>query len=185
MLAAKWIVHLYAGAGKGADPILKELDDGRVLLEVDIARSKAFDMNKFGGVYRGLLWAAATGRIAGVIGAPPCRNSSDTSLVMKQLWLTLVAKAAAIRQGEFPVFAVVEGRKLFETIKGDFGQGWEALGGLVFGTGGDVFGRSSWGHGYQFGLHFSFGVYYFRWYDMELLLQDGDCGCGTAMEKGA
>ena len=127
MLAAKWIVHLYAGAGKGADPILKELDDGRVLLEVDIARSKAFDMNKFGGVYRGLLWAAATGRIAGVIGAPPCRNSSDTSLVMKQLWLTLVAKAAAIRQGEFPVFAVVEGRKLFETIKGDFGQGWEAL----------------------------------------------------------
>ena len=127
MLAAKWIVHLYAGAGKGADPILKELDDGRVLIEVDITRSKAFDMNTFGGVYRGLLWAAATGRVAGVIGAPPCRHSSDTALVMKQLWLTLVAKAAAIRQGEFPVFAVVEGRKLFETIKGGFGQGWEVL----------------------------------------------------------
>ena len=127
MLAAKWIVHLYAGAGKGADPVLKELDDGRVLLEVDITRSKAVDMNRFGGVYRGLLWAAATGRVAGVIGAPPSRNSSDAPLVMKQLWLTLVAKAAAIRQGEFPVFAVVEGRKLFETIKGGFGQGWEAL----------------------------------------------------------
>ena len=127
MMTTKWVVHLYAGPGKGADPILKELDDGRVLLELDITRSKAFDMGKFGGVYRGLLWAAATGRVAGIIGAPPCRGSFDIPLVMKQLWLTLVAKAAAIRQGGFPVFAVLEGRKLFEIIKGDFGHGWEPL----------------------------------------------------------
>ena len=127
MLTSQWVVHLYAGPGRGADPILKELDDGRVLLEVDLTRSKAFDMNKFGGVYRGLLWAAATGRVAGIIGAPPCRSSTDTPLILKQLWLTLVAKAAAIRQGEFPVFAAVEGRKLFEAVKGNFGQGWESL----------------------------------------------------------
>ena len=106
MMADKWVVHLYSGPGRGVDPVLKELDGGRVLLEVDITRSKAFDVGKFGGVYRGLLWAAATGRVAGIIGALPSRSSSDTPLVLKQLWLILrlVAKAAA----EFPVFAAIE-----------------------------------------------------------------------------
>ena len=64
-MSSQWIVHLFAGKGKGADPVLRELEDGVVLLEIDIARSMAFDMFKMNGVYKSLLWGAATGRIAG------------------------------------------------------------------------------------------------------------------------
>ena len=108
-------------------------------------------MGKLGGVYRGLLWAAATGRLAGVIGAPPCRNSSDALLLLKQLRVTFVAKAAIIRRDEFPIFIIIERRKFFETIKDNFDQGWESPScNLVVGFGGDAFGRSGRGHGLQF-----------------------------------
>ena len=88
LMSSQWIVHLFAGKGKGTDPVLRELENGMVLLEIDIARSMAFDMFKMNGVYKGLLWGAATGRIAGIFGAPPCRGDRDVELVLKQTWLT-------------------------------------------------------------------------------------------------
>ena len=127
MLNAPWIVHLYAGQGKGADPVLRELEDKTVFLEIDITKSLAFDLHKLSGVYRGLLWGAATGRICGIFGAPPCRGERDVQLVLKQMRLSMVAKASRSNKGAFPLFAMVEGRKLFETLKGENGRPWDCL----------------------------------------------------------
>ena len=123
LMSLPWVVHLYARNGKGVDPILRELEDGAVLLEIDITRSLSYDLRKMSGVYRGLLRGAATGRIAGLVGSPPCRGE----LVLKQMWLTTVAKAARSNQGAFPLFTMMEGRKLFETIKGKDGRCWDSL----------------------------------------------------------
>ena len=127
LMSLPWVVHLYAGSGKGADPVLRELEDNTVLLEIDITRSLSYDLHRMSGVYRGLLWGAATGRIAGIIGSPPCRGERDVQLVLKQMWLTTVAKAARNNQGEFPLFTMLEGRKLFEIIKGKDGRCWDSL----------------------------------------------------------
>ena len=48
-MAQPWVVHLYAGKGKGLDPTLREIEDGKVLVEIDIEKSKAFDMKKVQG----------------------------------------------------------------------------------------------------------------------------------------
>ena len=127
LMTSSWAVHLYAGGGKGEDPILRQLEDSTVLLEIDTTRSSSYDLHKMIGVYRGLLCEAATGRIAGVIGAPPFRGERDAQLIAKQMWLSMVAKAARSNQGAFPMFAVVEGRKLFETLLGKNGCCWEPL----------------------------------------------------------
>ena len=127
MLSSEWIVHLYSGQGKGADPIIKELEGDSVLVEIDITKSLAFDLNKMSGVYRGLLWGAAMGKIAGIFGAPPCRGERDVPLILKQMWLSMVAKAARGNARAFPLFCMLEGRKLFETLKSSVGQGWQDL----------------------------------------------------------
>ena len=127
MLAAPWVVHLYAGQGKGVDPVLRKLEDKTVLLEIDITKSLSFDLHKMSGVYRGLLWGAATGRICGIFGAPPCRGERDVQLLLKQMWLTMVAKASRSNSGAFPLFAMIEGRKLFEVLKGENGRSWDCL----------------------------------------------------------
>ena len=57
---------MFSGPGRSLDPIFRELDDGRVLVKVDINRSKVEDVNMEAGIYRALLWAAATGRIDGI-----------------------------------------------------------------------------------------------------------------------
>ena len=127
MMSSQWVVHLFAGKGKGVDPVLRELEDGVVMLEIDITRSMAFDMFKMNGVYRGLLWGAATGKISGIFGAPPCRGDRDVQLVLKQMWLSMVAKAARSNSGSFPVFALMEGRRLFEIVKGAPDHRWNTL----------------------------------------------------------
>ena len=127
MLASEWAAHLYSGQGKGADPILKELEANVVLVEIDITKSLSFDLTKMSGVYRGLLWGAAMGKIAGIFGAPPCRGERDAQLILKQKWLSMVAKAARSNKRAFPLFCMFEGRKLFEVLKGDVGQCWEDL----------------------------------------------------------
>ena len=127
MLASEWVVHLYSGQGKGADPILKELETNVVLVEIDTTKSLSFDLNKMSGVYRGLLWGAAMGKIAGILGAPPCRGERDAQLILKQMWLSMVAKAARSNARAFPLFCMLEGRKFFEVLKGDVGHCWKDL----------------------------------------------------------
>ena len=92
--------------------MFRELDDGRVLVQVDINRSKAEDVGMVAGVYRALLWAAATGRVDGIIGSPPTR----VDLVQKMMWLMVVAKAARMYYGGHPLFAMIEGKKLMDLV---------------------------------------------------------------------
>ena len=116
LMTMPWVIRLFAGKGDGVDPIFKELEDSRVLVEVDVARSSAFDMFKVSGVYRALLWAAATGRVDGVLGAPPCRKEGDSVLLLKQMWLFTVAKAARTMDVGQPVFMMMEGARLLRDV---------------------------------------------------------------------
>ncbi|CAE7797862.1 RE1, partial [Symbiodinium necroappetens] len=134
LMNMSWVIHLFAGEGKNADPVFKELEDSRVLVEVDITKSMAFDLFKVSGAYRALLWAAATGRVDGIIGAP-CRREGDSVLLWKQIWLLTVAKAARAVSAEQPVFMMIEGAKLLKDIHSKDYDRWpsvkEAWGGLL------------------------------------------------------
>ena len=71
-----WIVHLYAGEKDNTPYFKQATKDGQVFLEIDITRSKAWDLNQRASVYRALIWAACSGRISSLIGGPPCRTWS-------------------------------------------------------------------------------------------------------------
>ena len=69
-----WVVHLFAGSNPHK-PLLKLESNGTVVLELDVERSQAQNL------YNDALWsllirAAREGRIAAVIGGPPCRTMS-------------------------------------------------------------------------------------------------------------
>ena len=69
-----WVVQLFAGS-KPHKPLLKLESNGTVVLELDVERSQAQNL------YNDALWslltrAAREGRIAAVIGGPPCRTMS-------------------------------------------------------------------------------------------------------------
>ena len=97
--------------------------------EIDITWSLAFDIFKMNGVYRGFLWGAgaARGKIAGIFGAPLCRGDRDDQLVFKQMGLSMIAKLARSNSRSFPVFAMLEGRWLFEIVKGAPDPRWDIL----------------------------------------------------------
>ncbi|CAE7319561.1 RE1, partial [Symbiodinium sp. KB8] len=123
MMALPWVVHLYSGPGRSVEPVFRELDDGRVLVQIDINRSKAEDMNVVAGAYRALLWAAATGRIDGIIGSPPNRPE----LVQRMMWLTVVAKAARAVHGGHPVFALIEGCRVLGLARRGEVERWSSV----------------------------------------------------------
>ncbi|CAE7212420.1 TY2B-DR3 [Symbiodinium microadriaticum] len=123
MMSLPWVVHLYSGGEKAVAPELRELDDGRVLVQVDISRSRAEDMNAVAGVYSALLWAAATGRIDGLFGSPPNRPE----LVQRMMWLSMVAKAARATRGGHPAFVLIEGKKLLQTVREDKAGRWSSV----------------------------------------------------------
>ena len=68
MSSNSWVVHLYSGEVDNTSYSKESLKGDRVLLEIDIAKSKA--------VYQALLWTACQGKIDSVIGGPPCRSWS-------------------------------------------------------------------------------------------------------------
>ena len=71
-----WVVHLYAGEKDNTPYFKQATKDGQVFLEIDISRSKAWDLNQRASVCRALIWAACSGRISSLIGGPPCRTWS-------------------------------------------------------------------------------------------------------------
>ena len=58
------------------------------------------------------MWAAATGRVKGVMASPPMRAEDDEVLVTRAMWCSLVAKAARRFYEETPAFVMFEGTKL-------------------------------------------------------------------------
>ena len=79
-----WTVHLYAGESDARDPLRAVCKGDKVLLEVDVCRSKAWDMHAKASVYRVLLWAACEGRIDEVLGGPSCRTWSILRSIPKE-----------------------------------------------------------------------------------------------------
>eukprot|EP00439_Symbiodinium_sp_Y106_P017689 s4409_g2.t1 len=73
MRSRSWVVCLSSGwANDKGDPFEAIPLSGKVILEVDIEKSKLWDIHRDGGVYALLLLAAATGRISDVISVPLC-----------------------------------------------------------------------------------------------------------------
>ena len=64
LMANDWVINLFAGPSDGTAE-LRILEDGCVMLEIDIVRSKAFDLRMANGVFRALMWGAAMGRVKG------------------------------------------------------------------------------------------------------------------------
>ena len=72
MASKDWVVRLYRGTAEEGDHFEKTVSrGGKVLLDVDIQDSKMMDINGATPVYQLLLWAAAKGKIADIIGSPP------------------------------------------------------------------------------------------------------------------
>ena len=116
LMANDWVINLFAGPSDGTAE-LRILEDGCVMLEIDIVRSKAFDLRMANGVFRALMWGAAMGRVKGVMASPPVRSEADEVLVGKAMWCSLVAKAARGFYEESPTFVMFEGAKLMDTVR--------------------------------------------------------------------
>ncbi|CAE7231028.1 GIP [Symbiodinium natans] len=69
-----WIVHLFAGP-RPHKTFARLERDGTVVLELDVTQCAAHDLNRL-SLWALLLKAAKDGRIAAVIGGPPCRTMS-------------------------------------------------------------------------------------------------------------
>ena len=52
---------------------------GKIVLDVDLAKSRLWDLHRESGIYQLLLWAAATGRISDIIASPPHRSWPTSS----------------------------------------------------------------------------------------------------------
>ncbi|CAE7296882.1 RE1 [Symbiodinium sp. KB8] len=115
LMTSQWIVNLFAGPNPAAQEF-KVLEDGCVLVEIDIARSRAHDLRKSHGAYRALCWAAATGRISGMLASPPLRSPDDEELVAKAMWCSTIVKAANHFHGTVSPFVMIEGRKLMDYV---------------------------------------------------------------------
>ena len=115
LMTSRWIVNLFAGPNPAAQEF-KVLEDGCVLVEIDIARSRAHDLRKPHGAYRALCWAAATGRISGMLASPPLRSPDDEELVAKTMWCSTIAKAANHFHGTVSPFVMIEGKKLMDYV---------------------------------------------------------------------
>ncbi|OLP75490.1 Copia protein [Symbiodinium microadriaticum] len=118
LMERPWIVNLFSGPGT-ATPEFKCLENGGVLVEVDITKSKAFDLRRPSGTYRTLLWAAATGRVRGVLASPPVRSQMDEELIAKAMWISLVARGATSWHCKHPAFIMFEGEKLLQQMRSE------------------------------------------------------------------
>ena len=76
MNSNSWVVHLYSGEVANTSYFKESLKGDKVLLEIDITKSKAWNLNQKASVYQALLWAACQSKIDSVLGVPPCRKWS-------------------------------------------------------------------------------------------------------------
>ncbi|OLQ05728.1 Copia protein [Symbiodinium microadriaticum] len=75
-----WVVNLFSGDCEVKnDPFQAISLAGKTQLNVDLASSKLWDLHRESGVYRLLMWAAATGRISDIIASPPHRTWPTSS----------------------------------------------------------------------------------------------------------
>ena len=99
----KWLVHLCAGKPTPGDPLAQWCDNQGIMpVQIDLKATggKGWDLTKQRGVWRALLWAAASGRVVGVLSSPPRiprQGREGLYCQDKLLWsLASVAKGAGI-----------------------------------------------------------------------------------------
>ncbi|CAE7250766.1 ATG18, partial [Symbiodinium sp. CCMP2456] len=91
---SRWIVHLYDGKNENTSHELKKFEtEDIVVLEIDVQRSKMYNMKGWNNVLRALLWAGCRGQIEGILGGPP-RNGGD-ELRQKLMYAWMVAERGA------------------------------------------------------------------------------------------
>ncbi|CAE7214330.1 RE1 [Symbiodinium microadriaticum] len=91
---SRWIVHLYDGKNELATQELKKLEaEDITVLEIDVQRSKMYNIKGWNNVLRALLWAGCRGQLEGVLGGPP-RNGDD-ELRQKLMYVWMVAEKGA------------------------------------------------------------------------------------------
>ena len=63
MNSNSWVVHLYSGEVDNTSYFKESLNGDRVLLEIDITKSKAWNLNQKASVCQALLFAACQGKM--------------------------------------------------------------------------------------------------------------------------
>ncbi|CAE7730700.1 GIP [Symbiodinium sp. CCMP2592] len=121
----RWIVHLCSGEPKCDDPVACWCEErGFRFLPVDIREKggKGWDLTKRDGVWRVLLWAAAAGKVSGILSSPPMHADPSKEVLKYQdkfLW-----SLASVANGQgIPFLSEVSGIKEEPVIK--FNQ-WSA-----------------------------------------------------------
>ncbi|CAE7244731.1 GIP [Symbiodinium sp. CCMP2592] len=102
LLSSKtWLVHLCSGRTKPDDPLLHWCDERNIaLLNVDLNEpgGKGWDLTKRNAVWRVLMWAAASGRVAAVFASPPrnLRTGSEVLCIQDQVLWSLASVARGV-----------------------------------------------------------------------------------------
>ena len=72
MCSRSWVVNLFSGIENYKNDPFEALPmAGKIVLNIDISNSRHWDVNREGGVYQLLLWAASQGRISDIVSSPP------------------------------------------------------------------------------------------------------------------
>ena len=115
---SRWIVHLYDGKNEQAAESLRKMESDTVtVLEIDIQRSKMYNMKGWCNVMKTLLWAACRGQLEGILGGPPREDSEDLRRRMMFLWM--IAEMGAEKGGLRKPFFFMEQPGSMEWWKGD------------------------------------------------------------------
>ncbi|CAE7577689.1 RE1 [Symbiodinium sp. CCMP2456] len=94
---SRWIVHLYDGKNETASEELKKLEtENAVVLEIDLQRSKVYNMTGWSNIMRALLWAGCRGQLEGLLGGPPRKGGDELRHKLMYLWM-VAERGAAIR----------------------------------------------------------------------------------------
>ena len=98
LTSERWVVHLCSGSERGENPLKTWCQDRDMqLVEVDVVSKggKGWDLMKSCGVWRALLWAAATGRIVSILSSPnPKLSECVVALGLQPLFLWSLASVA-------------------------------------------------------------------------------------------
>ncbi|CAE7213208.1 unnamed protein product [Symbiodinium sp. CCMP2592] len=101
LMQKDWVVKLFSGARSPMDKVFKVVENNSsVVLDVDVRRLSTLDLRSQGdGVMKLLMWGAATGRIAVLLGGLPRAHCDD--LLLRSMVLADVAKAGRASMCEY------------------------------------------------------------------------------------
>ncbi|CAE7236757.1 RE1 [Symbiodinium sp. CCMP2456] len=92
---SRWIVHLYDRKNETASHELKKFEtEDIVVLEIDLQRSKMYNLKGWNNVLRALMWAGCRGQLEGILGGPPRREGDELRRKLMYTWMVAERGAA-------------------------------------------------------------------------------------------